>query len=157
MLLLRSEWLRKDHGSIQDAIASVTAGLAEGYEAALKIQSSHPEALVGIADAKTEWARCLEAAGDHDDDARRLWTEAAVAFETAISQGLERLGGLEERNDVKYNYACALAKSQRLEESVAVLQNLVASGAQDIANAAHDGDLSALHQLGFFATWATTQ
>jgi hypothetical protein len=152
VLLLQSEWLRKGHGDIQDAIASVNAALVEGYEAALRIQSSYPEALVGIADAKSEWARCAEAMGS-DDDARRLWAEAAAAFQTAISQALERLGGLEERNDVKYNYACALAKSQNLEESAALLQALLASGAQDINSAAHDSDLLALHQYGFFATW----
>lgn len=151
VLLLKSEWLRKSNESFREAAISVQKALSEGYEAALKIQATYPDALIGIADAKSEAARCCEAAGN-TEESMLMWQEAANAFEVALSRVSSKLGGFTERNDAKYNYACALAKSHRVNESIAILQSLGNIGGLDLKNAAQDADLAILHDHDFFSS-----
>jgi tetratricopeptide (TPR) repeat protein len=146
VLVTRAEWLQRG-GDVPGSIAAVQLALMEGYEVALRIHSEHVDAMVGVAEAKVQRGRASEAMGDVQG-ARAAWHDAAEAYAAALARPPQSLGSWTERNDVRYNYACALAKSGRSHESAAVLQELATHGGVDLREAAADADLASLVQQG---------
>jgi hypothetical protein len=137
VLLARAERLAAAADSTAAATAA-TAALQDGYLAALRINASCTEALVGLAEAHLQLARLMvgEAAAQH-------WGEAASAYQVALTRP-EGLGKFEDRCDVRYNLACCLAQCGRTEEARALLQQLQAAGAVSAADVAQDPDLAPL-------------
>jgi tetratricopeptide (TPR) repeat protein len=131
--------------SQQSALILIQQALQDGYSAALRIQSSEPEALVGIAECHVQMAR-LSILKEHPESQTGHWEAAAQAYSEALGK-LRELGNAQQRADVQYNYACCLSRTGKLQEAAAVVNRLVNLGYVSINDVWKDEDLVALHVL----------
>eukprot|EP00887_Chlorella_sp_A99_P001510 scaffold8.g1510.t1 len=129
-----------DPAAVQQAQAAIVAALEEGYQAALRIRQTEADALVGVAECHVELAR-LAVSGGGAEAAQRHWQEAAAAYSRALQQPAA-LGRWRERQDVRYNCACCLARAGRPAEAAALVRGLVATGAVTASDVAADADLA---------------
>ncbi len=114
--------------------------------AALRINATCTDALVGVAEAHVQLARLAGAS----EAAAQLhhWREAAGAYQAALVRP-EGLGNWEDRCNVRYNLACCLAQSGRAEKAAELLRQLLAAGAVAAAELGQDTDITpALEFLG---------
>lgn len=126
-------------GDAAGAAAALQRALAEGYQQAQRISARNPEAAVGAADVRVQLARLATAAGDGGVAAEH-WAAAEAGYAAALQQ--PTAFGLQERCDVRFNHACALARCGRQAEAAALLRRLVALGSCTAADVAADADLA---------------
>lgn len=86
--------------AVSQAAGLLQRALQEGYSAALRINRSHPQALVGAAEAHAGMAKLAGLAGSGDARATHL-REAVSHYEAAL-QAPEKLGGFLDRCDVRW-------------------------------------------------------
>lgn len=120
--------------SDNDVMQHLKLALNLGYQAALHINASCAEALIGVGEVHNKMGKlCLRNASN---DARQQFQEGATAYERALQLPAE-LGTFQDRCETRYNYACLLALCKRDKEAIAVLGNLLQNQgvtAHDIAN-----------------------
>lgn len=143
-LVAMAEWFSKS-GDLAKASAALQAALDEGYGGALKINASHTDALVGVAEARAQQAKLALAIGD-GASAVAAWAAATEAYSAAIAKP-GALGNLSERADVRYNFACCLVGCGRLNDAVQVVRQLMATGGVERAYVEQDPDLAPLRGM----------
>ena len=143
-LVAMAEWFMK-RGDLARATLANEAALEEGYGGGLKINASHSDALIGIAEVRAQQAKLALAIGDQTA-AKAASAGAVEAYSRALAKP-EALGNLSERAGVRYNYACCLVGCGRLEEAVLVLRDLLAKGYVAPNDVAQDLDLAPLLNL----------
>ncbi|KAL6757494.1 hypothetical protein V8C86DRAFT_3135512 [Haematococcus lacustris] len=117
--------------------ALLQRALAEGYGPALHLHRSHPQALVGSAEVQVLLAR----QADTHAAAAHHWQSAVQGFRTALAAP-QLLGSFQDRCDVRYNLACALAQAGHTAEAAGLIKQLMACGGVESAAVAADTDLS---------------
>ncbi len=76
--------------------------------------------------------------------ARQHWQACTDAYQAALRLPAGELGSFQERCDVRYNYACALALSGRVEEARMEIAALVQCGAVSMEDVHADEDLAGM-------------
>ena len=137
-LAAKAEWLQRG-GDAQGASAALSAALKEGYGMALRINATHADALVGVAEVLAQKARA-------EPTAQAGWEAATAAYLTAASRP-EALGDRAQRSDVRYNMACCMVGCGRAEEAASVVRQLISGGSVAAADVATDPDLAPLLHL----------
>lgn len=121
--------------------------LQEGYQAALHINANSSEALVGIAEVKGKMGRLCQRHGS--SDALRHFCEGAQAYQKAL-QAPNNLGTMQERNEVRYNFACLLCLSSQQETAVNVLAELLRTDGVAPQDLITDEDFTSMRELPAF-------
>ena len=121
--------------------------LQEGYQAALHVHANSSEALVGIAEVKGKMGRLCQRSGSND--ALRHFCEGAQAYQKAL-QASSNLGSMQDRNEIRYNFACLLCLSTQQEAAVNVLAELVKKGGVNSQDLITDEDFTNMRELPAF-------
>lgn len=118
----------------------IQQALQDGYSAALRVQSSEPEALVGIAECHVQMAKWSPTQEGNE----ALWETAVHAYSEALGK-VRELGNAQQRADVQYNYACCLSRTGKLQEAASMVNRLVGLGYVTVEDVCKDDDLAPLH------------
>ena len=121
--------------------------LHEGYHAALHVNANSSEALVGMAEVKGKMGRLCQRSGS--SDALRHFQEGAQAYHKAL-QTPNNVGGLQERNETRYNLACYFCLSAQHEAALMLLAELVQKDGMTVQDLITDDDLLSLRELPAF-------
>ncbi len=130
--------------SDNNAMQHLQSALDHGYQAALHINASCTEALIGIGEVHSKMGKLCQRNGSNDADPHLH--EAARAFERAL-QSPANLGSFQDRCETRYNYACLLALCKRPGEAINVLAELLKCQgvtAHDLVNDSDFGDIRSL-------------
>ena len=76
------------------------------------------------------------------EQAAQHWGACIKAYRGALALPPAELGGWEERRDVRYNLACALAMAGEVQEARGVLEPLLQEGGVRVEDARADADLA---------------
>ena len=121
--------------------------LHQGYQAALHVNASSSEALIGIAEAQGKMGRlCLR---NGSKDALQHFLEGAKAYQKAL-QAPNSLGSLQERCEIKYNLACYLCLIAQHEAALMLLAELFQKDGITVQDLTTDEDLCSLRELPAF-------
>lgn len=121
--------------------------LHKGYQAALHVNANSSEALIGIAEAKGKMGRLCQCNGS--SEALQHFHEGAQAYQKAL-QTPNTLGGVQERNEIKYNLACYLCLCAQHETAMTLLAELLQKDGIAVQELITDEDLVSLRQLPAF-------
>ena len=121
--------------------------LHEGYQAALHVNANSSEALIGIAEAKGKMGRLCQSRGS--SEALQHFHDGAQAYQRAL-QTPTTLGGVQERNEIRYNLACYFCLCAQHETAVMLLTELFQKDGIAVQDLTTDEDLSSLRQLPAF-------
>ncbi len=151
MNALGDVWLARAEQSadVQSAAAAAGAALQAGYRAALRVLATDSDALIGTAEAHTLLARLASQTGDRASSAGHF-QQSDAAYRAAL-QRPTTLGSLDDRCNVRYNYACVCAALGKFEEARSLLQSLLAIGGTSREDLSADQDLSPLRTLPWFS------
>jgi hypothetical protein len=100
----------------------------------------HLQALVAAAEAHASLARLAAKAGAPEAAAQHL-AQSLACFEAALRYPA-KLGGFQDRCDIRYNYACVLALAGREAESAGLMGQLLACKGVSTNTIAGDEDLT---------------
>ncbi|CAI7878940.1 unnamed protein product [Closterium sp. NIES-54] len=160
--------------SLQEALHLLSLSLSRGFSAALRIDSRHPEALLGAADVHLSAARLLmgwaagrergggggrregggEGMGGGDEVAASLPQEAVDHLQHAMSVYRAAMVAMKATDVMSYadqcgglyNMACAAALAGLLAESADILARLAVIGWLSKGDLLHDEDFRLLRQ-----------
>ncbi|BDA41286.1 hypothetical protein COCOBI_02-0660 [Coccomyxa sp. Obi] len=144
-----------------ETLACYNAALGEGYSAALRLDARNSDALVGTAEVNSALGKLAEQTGNRGGAAQH-YSEAVRAYAAAL-QRPEALGGLRERSDVRYNYACTCAQAlacgaippvevAAAQQQVAnTLRGLLSLGTATREQIAGDADFAGVREQPWFA------
>lgn len=131
-----------------EAAPVLRKGLTEGFDAALRIDSTNGATLASKGEAHLLGFRIARELGAVNDQAEQLRC-ALESFERAL-QRPEALGSNSERCNVRYNHACALALAGRAAEACDALQHIAERDATVLDGIQSDDDLQGLRALPHF-------
>ena len=132
-----------DNGAMQQ----LELALVQGYQAALHINASSSEALVGVAEVKGKMGRLCQRNGAVE--AMQYFQQGVQAYERAL-QASHQLGSLQERNEIRYNYACLLCLTAQQDTATALFGELLKQGGATVQDLLTDEDLSSMRALPAF-------
>lgn len=104
-----------------EAMQKLSLALEQGYQAALHVNASSCEAFIGIAEVKGKMGRLCQQNGS--SNTLQAFQESAQAYQRAL-QNPSKLGSLQERSDIKYNFACMLCLGEQHEAAMNTLSEL---------------------------------
>ena len=151
MNALGDVWLARAEqaADVQSAAAAAGAALQAGYGAALRVLATNSDALIGTAEALTLLARSASQSG-YGASSFAHFQQSYEAYKTAL-QRPTTLGSLDDRCNVRYNYACVCTALGKHEEARNLLQSLLAVGGTSKEDLRADQDLSPLRNLPWFS------
>ncbi|KAL3140757.1 hypothetical protein ABBQ32_005308 [Trebouxia sp. C0010 RCD-2024] len=137
---------RLPDGSVEQQLKLGNA-LQEGYQAALHVNANSSEALVGIAEVKGKMGRLFQCNGSVD--ALQHFCEGAQAYQKAL-QTPTNLGSMQDRNEIRYNFACLLCLSTQQEAAMNVLAELMRKNGVASQDLITDEDFTDMRELPAF-------
>ncbi len=151
MNALGDVWLARAEqaAGVQLAAAAAGAALQAGYGAALRVLATDSDALIGTAEAHTLLARLASQTGNGASSSAHF-QQSYEAYRTAL-QRPTTLGSLDDRCNVRYNYACVCAALGKQDEAKSLLQSLLSVGGTSREDLRADQDLSPLRTLPWFS------
>eukprot|EP00878_Enallax_costatus_P032407 GHUV01035613.1.p1 GENE.GHUV01035613.1~~GHUV01035613.1.p1 ORF type:complete len:300 (+),score=126.70 GHUV01035613.1:130-1029(+) len=120
----------------------------DGYMAALTINRTNADALVGLAEASTAMAKLANRQGDPVAASQHIHT--ALGHYTSALARPHLLGDATERADVRYNAACTAVLAGRVDLAEQLLKMVTAAGKLQAQELAADDDLAALRGVTWF-------
>lgn len=117
------------------------------YQQAVHIDSTCSDAYIGIAEVHSKMGRLLSA--HSQSEALQHFTQAAEAYRRVL-QWPTKLGKFQERCEVRYNCACALALCSQQDAAMSLLSQLVQMRGVSADDLQSDTDLHSLQTLPTF-------
>ena len=118
-----------------------------GYQAALHINASCAEALLGVGETHNRMAKLCQR--NEPQSAQAHYETGAAAYERAL-QLPTQLGSFQDRCEARYNYACLLALSKQLQEAMHILSQLLSCQGVTIQEISNDTDFTEIRMLPAF-------
>ena len=130
-----------------EAIQQLDLALSQGYQAALHVNASSSEALIGIAEVKSKMGKLCQRNGA--GEALQHFQEGVQAYQRAL-QTPANLGDLQERNEVRYNCACLLCLASQHDTALTILAELLSQHGATVQDLTTDEDLVSMRDLPAF-------
>ena len=130
-----------------EAMQHLQLALDLGYAAALHINASCTEALLGVGEVHSKMGKLCLRNGSSDTDAH--FQRGVEAYDRAL-QSPSSLGSLHERFEARYNYACALSLGQHKQKALSVLDDLLFRHGVSANDLMNDADFENMRDLPEF-------
>ena len=139
-----------------EAMQQLQLAVDQGYQQALHVNASSSEAMVGLAEAKGKMGKLCQAGfGPSQQNimnaADQHFQEGAQAYQRALQTPCN-LGSLQQREEIRYNYACLLCLCGQHEAAMQLLAQLLKNGnaAVGLQDLITDDDLTGMRDLPAF-------
>lgn len=130
-----------------EAMQQLELAVSQGYQAALHVNAASNEALIGIAEVKSKMGKLCQRNGA--SEALKHFQKGAQAYQRAL-QTPANLGNLQERNEIKYNFACLLCLTAQYDTALTILSELLRQHGVTVHDLTTDEDLVSMRELPAF-------